>query len=72
MIAFPWAVAMQFGFGVLKLTPSQFWAMTPRELQSAYEAFAGRTGAAPMARSRLEALMVAHPDGPRNEHGERQ
>lgn len=29
---------MRFGFGVLKLSPQAFWALTPRELATALEA----------------------------------
>jgi Phage tail assembly chaperone protein, TAC len=29
---FPWKQAIGFGLGVLKLSPEQFWRMTPREL----------------------------------------
>jgi uncharacterized phage protein (TIGR02216 family) len=54
---------MAFGFGVLRLQPDSFWAMTPRELLSAVE---GVTGVSmqdqTIARSTLEALMRAFPD----------
>lgn len=59
--AFPWAEAMRFGLGVLRLDPRSFWAMTPRELAAAHEAFAGRPSGPP-DRGRLETLMAAHPD----------
>ena len=32
MTPFPWKQAIGFGFGVLRLSPEQFWRMTPREL----------------------------------------
>ena len=35
---FPWSDVMAFGLGVLKLTPAEFWAMTPRELGHAVNA----------------------------------
>lgn len=35
MKPFPWADAMQFGLGVLKLPPEAFWKMSPRELAAA-------------------------------------
>ena len=38
MTAFPWNAAMQFGFGVLKLSARDFWALTPRELAAAWGA----------------------------------
>jgi len=60
---FPWKNAMQFGFGILKLSPSQFWSMTPRELDAAYRAnnpshdFGGKVD-----RGRLDELMQLFPD----------
>ena len=56
---------MAFGFGVLRLQPDAFWALTPRELVSAVE---GASGRAPhslndtLARSTLDHLMRAFPD----------
>ena len=44
---------MGFGLGVLRLSPEQFWRMTPRELACAIEAATGRT--APLDRRRLPA-----------------
>ncbi len=63
MKPFPWDDAMAFGFGVLRLAPEQFWAMTPRELQAAYSAInksAGRLE--PPARADLSWLMAEFPD----------
>lgn len=51
---------MRFGFGVLRLSSAQFWAMTPRELHAALRpedetpAFSSRD---------LLRLMQAFPDG---------
>ncbi|HEU0081589.1 MAG TPA: rcc01693 family protein [Bradyrhizobium sp.] len=59
---FPWAEAMQFGFGVLRLSSEAFWRMTPRELAQAIIAVRG-DAAAPMPRDTLDALMRAFPDG---------
>jgi len=42
MKPFPWAEAMQFGFGVLHLSSDAFWKMTPRELAQAIIAVRGR------------------------------
>ncbi len=56
---FPWAEAMAFGLGRLRLAPRDFWAMTPRELAAAMRAFAGET---PLQRDGLEALMARFPD----------
>ncbi|WP_375411228.1 rcc01693 family protein [uncultured Bradyrhizobium sp.] len=58
---FPWDEAMQFGFGVLHLSPDAFWKMTPRELAQAIIAVRGRL-ASPLARRDLDALMQAFPD----------
>lgn len=60
MTPFPWKDAMRFGFGVLRLSPSAFWSMTPRELGAAYDAVRGAI--APFDRSRLDDLMRQHPD----------
>ncbi|MEA2884109.1 MAG: hypothetical protein QOH32_3365 [Bradyrhizobium sp.] len=58
---FPWAEAMQFGFGVLHLAPDAFWRMTPRELAQAIVGVRGPT-VMPMARAELDALMRRFPD----------
>jgi uncharacterized phage protein (TIGR02216 family) len=58
---FPWAEAMQFGFGVLHLSSDAFWKMTPRELAHAIEAVRGRAPA-PIERSDFDALMKKFPD----------
>lgn len=55
---------MRIGFGVLRLPPNTFWAMTPRELHAACEALAGGARAAP-PRSRLNELMRLFPDAAR-------
>ena len=60
MNRFPWEAAMQFGFGVLKLSSKEFWGLTPRELASAFGARSGRV-AAP-SREGLRGLMAAYPD----------
>lgn len=62
MKPFPWNEAIGFGLGVLKLAPEAFWRMTPRELAHAVRALRG-TQAAPLARSELDAMMRAFPDG---------
>ncbi|WP_281431762.1 MULTISPECIES: rcc01693 family protein [unclassified Methylocystis] len=58
---FPFARAMAFGLGVLRLPSRDFWSMTPRELFCAAE---GVYGVAPGAPSRavLEDMMRQFPD----------
>ena len=58
---FPWRAAMSFGFGVLRLSSRDFWAMTPRELALAIEAVTGV--ARPMQRKEFSDLMTRYPDG---------
>ena len=52
---------MAFGFGRLKLSSRDFWAMTPRELAAAVEGVAGPI-APPLDRTALDALMKRYPD----------
>lgn len=52
---------MAFGFGVLRLAPAVFWAMTPRELAAAANAM-GAGGVSPPSRSELSELMRKFPD----------
>ncbi|MEW6451157.1 MAG: rcc01693 family protein [Pseudomonadota bacterium] len=59
---FPWRDAIGFGLGVLRLSPRDFWSMTPRELACAIEAVTGHTGA-PFARVAFDNLMRRFPDG---------
>lgn len=52
---------MAAGFGLLRLSPRDFWAMTPREFAAAIAPF----GAGPKAvpdRAALAALMARYPD----------
>ncbi len=61
MTPFPWATAMQFGFGVLRLPSKDFWALTPRELAAAFLARSSqRLGT--LARNELTQLMERFPD----------
>jgi uncharacterized phage protein (TIGR02216 family) len=57
---FPWKQAIGVGLGVLRLSPQQFWSMTPRELAYAVEAITGRSP--PLDRSALTQLMMRYPD----------
>lgn len=57
---FDWAGLMRLGLRGLRLTPAQFWALTPAELML----MLGVDGAAaPLGRARLEELARAFPDG---------
>lgn len=58
---FPWEAAMGFGLGVLRLSPRDFWLMTPRELAAAMRGPAPASSAAD--RAVLAVLMAAFPDG---------
>lgn len=68
MTGLDWAGLMRTGFVGLKLSPSEFWALTPAEF--ALMTGVGR-GAAPMDRSGLEELVARFPDAvpKRNDHG---
>lgn len=56
---FDWPALMRAGMGGLRLTPDQFWALTPAELAL----MLGVEGASkPLRRDALTALMEAFPD----------
>jgi uncharacterized phage protein (TIGR02216 family) len=58
---FPWDRLIALGLGLLRLSPRDFWAMTPRELAHVLRAFgAGETDAP--SRSHLGAMMAIFPD----------
>jgi len=61
MKPFPWAEAIGFGLGVLRLPPAQFWTMTPRELALAIRAVRG-SAPEPIDRAALDELMQKFPD----------
>jgi uncharacterized phage protein (TIGR02216 family) len=52
---------LTFGFGVLRLSPRDFWAMTPPELHAAFEGVYGRRFEAPRLAD-FAALMAAYDD----------
>ena len=54
---------MHAGLGHLRLSPTAFWAMTPRELAAALSP-PGRLPADPLDRARLSGLMALFPDAP--------
>lgn len=58
MRQFDWPALMRAGLLGLRLSPEQFWALTPAELRL----MLGEGGGAPMQRKGLEALMAAYPD----------
>ena len=58
---FPWERAMAIGLGVLRLSPDQFWAMTPREFAAALRGLYGEP-AAPIDRASFDALAKRFPD----------
>ncbi|WP_136442339.1 rcc01693 family protein [Pacificoceanicola onchidii] len=59
MPGFDWPALMRAGIRGLGLSPDEFWALTPAELQVLLGEGAGGR---PMGRSRLGELMAAFPD----------
>lgn len=62
---FPWDDVLAAGLGVLRLPPSVFWTMTPRELTHALRGLAGLPSGAPfkpLGAAELSALMQQFPD----------
>jgi uncharacterized phage protein (TIGR02216 family) len=51
---------MTAGLGLLRLSPADFWAMTPRELAAALD-LAGRSGGG-LSRVDLQRMIAAFPD----------
>lgn len=61
---FPWREAMGFGLGVLRLSPIEFWKITPRELAAAAEGRFGRSGdVRPPSLADAIRLAAGFPDG---------
>lgn len=61
--AFPFEVAMGFAFVHLRLSPDDFWSMSPREFSACLLAARGDAGlVTPPDRSLLDALMARFPD----------
>jgi uncharacterized phage protein (TIGR02216 family) len=52
---------MATGLGVLRLSPRDFWRLTPREFEAIAHGLAGDTPAAPH-RAELDQLMSLFPD----------
>jgi len=59
MSGFDWPALMRAGMQGLRLTPDQFWRLTPAELRLMLGQGAGQ---APMGRAGLDALQAAYPD----------
>ncbi len=59
MSGLDWSGLMRAGLHGLRLTPREFWALTPAELQIMLGA---QQDAAPMGRTRLNELLAAFPD----------
>lgn len=53
---------MAIGLGLLRLSPRDFWSMTPREFERAVRVMLPGGRDAP-GRAELEALMKRFPDG---------
>ncbi|EFL88962.1 phage tail assembly chaperone [Ahrensia sp. R2A130] len=58
---FPWAEAMAFGFGRLKLSSAEFWALTLPELAAAMRAY-GLGEPNTVDRDWLNGALKDHPD----------
>lgn len=59
MSAFDWPALMRAGLRGLGLSPAEFWALTPSELELM---LGGSGGTAPLMRDRLDELMRDFPD----------
>lgn len=66
MKGFDWPALIRAGIAGLRLSPSEFWALTPAELKL----MLGEHGAPPMHRKGLEALMASFPDAPKGQDNE--
>lgn len=58
---FPWDELIATGLGLLRLSPRDFWAMTPREIGHLLLALRGDQ-VAPPSRASLDTLMAQYPD----------
>jgi uncharacterized phage protein (TIGR02216 family) len=59
--AFPWDQTIGFGLSVLRLSPKEFWTMTPRELALAMGPFSLAKRAP--SRAVLDEMLMLFPDG---------
>ncbi len=53
---------MQMGLGILKLSPRDFWAMTPKELALAITGLTGLQENANLSRADFNTLLQRFPD----------
>ena len=67
MTGFAWPDLMRAGLVGLRLTPAQFWALTPAELQLMLGQGAGMPA---MNRAGLDALLAAYPDKTQGERND--
>ena len=58
---------MAAAFGLLRLSPKEFWSMTPREIERAMSVLGGRVGAP--GRGELAEMMNRFPDPTERTHG---
>ncbi|WP_407945165.1 phage tail assembly chaperone [Oryzicola mucosus] len=59
---------MAVGLGLLRLSPSAFWSMTPREFERAASILMPARAQGP-SRQALDALMRSYPDRQGDQHG---
>lgn len=52
---------MAIGFGVLRLSPAEFWSLSPREFAAALRGLYGE-GAPALSRATFEELRARYPD----------
>ncbi|MDQ2705177.1 MAG: phage tail assembly chaperone [Pseudomonadota bacterium] len=57
---FPWDSVMAAGFGLLRLSPRDFWSMTPREMERAMSVLDRQV--VPPRRGDLAEMMRRFPD----------
>lgn len=60
---------MAAGFGLLRLSPAAFWALTPKELAAALRVSGGGAMIAVPSRRELEGLMQRFPDRSKDTKG---
>ena len=66
MSRFEWPALMRAGLVGLRLSPDEFWALTPAE----FRLMLGEGAVAPLRRQGLDALMRAFPDTPEQQDRE--